>query len=150
MSFWAMRSETPLRKLIDIPYKNLYKLGMTSDPSNTRIKWEGNTQKEIRSWPDDARSNIGNDLSRLERYEDPLDSEPLGKSLPGVHKLNDEDKDFWYRVMYTLHRGWIYVLHCFKKKTNKISKNDIKLAKQRLSEVERRNDPPAEREDKSA
>lgn len=123
---------------------------MTSEGSKSRIKWEGTSQKEIRSWPAGARSNIGNDLSRLERFEDPLDSEPLGKSLPGVHKLNDEDKDFWYRVMYTLRQRWIYVLHCFKKKTNKISKDDIKLAKKRLSEVEQRNDPPAEQEEKSA
>lgn len=113
---------------------------MTSPGSKTRIKWEGNSQKEIRSWPKGARENLGNDLSRLENHEDPLDSKPMGKSLPGVHELLDEDKDFWYRVLYKLDSGWIYVLDCFKKKTNKTSKNDLKLARKRVSDIKARND----------
>lgn len=82
-------------------------------------------------------------MQRLDNHEDPLDSEPLGKPLPGVHKLNDEDRDFWYRLLYWFHAGWIYVLHCFKKKTNKIPQGDIEIARKRKSDVLKRNDAPA-------
>jgi phage-related protein len=133
-----------------ILYKNLYNRLVTRKDSNTRIKWEGDSLEEIRSWPDGARANLGHDLNLLDRREPPLNSEPMGRSLPGVHKLNDSDRDFWYRVLYAPLSGWIYVLHCFKKKTNKIAKNDIDLARARLAQVKRRNDPQAERETKSA
>jgi len=86
----------------------------------------------------------------LDNYEQPLDSKPLGKVLLGISELRDQDEDFWYRVLYVLRYGWVYVLHCFKKKTNKISKNDIKVAKQRLAEVVRRDKPSTGEEKKSA
>jgi phage-related protein len=97
---------------------------MTSRGSKSRIKWEGDSLEEIKSWAKEAR--------------------------PGVSELRDQDEDFWYRVLYALRYGWIYVLHCFKKKTNKISQNDITVAKQRLAEVERRDKPSTGEEKKSA
>lgn len=74
----------------------------------------------------------------------------MGKSLPGVRELRDEDKDFWYRLLYWLHLGWIYVLHCFRKDTNQTSKGDIDKAKERMARVEQRDDAPAGEEKKSA
>ena len=66
-------------------------------------------------------------------------------------KLRDRDKDFWYRLLYWLNSGWIYVLHCFQKKTNQTSKGDIGLAKERLKQVKARKDEPfAKEEEKSA
>jgi phage-related protein len=121
---------------------------MTSPGSKSRIKWEGDSQKEIRSWPKDARQNFGAELERLEDHEEPLDYKSMGKVLPGVKELRDEDKDFWYRVMYWLHAGWIYVLHCFTKTSNKTSPGDIAKAKERLAEVKLRKDPPFKKEGK--
>jgi phage-related protein len=107
---------------------------MTSEGSKSRIKWEGDSLEEIKSWAKEARANLGLELHRLDNYEKALDSKPLGKVLP----------------LYVLRYGWVYVLHCFKKKTNKISKNDVKVAKQRLAEVERRDKPSSGEEKKSA
>ena len=57
----------------------------------------------------------------------------------------------WYRLMYALELGWIYVLHCFEKKTNQTSLGDINLAKARLKAVKARKDEPfKEEEEKSA
>lgn len=119
---------------------------MTSEGSKSRIKWEGNSLEEIRAWPKGVKENIGGDLDRLERHEQPLDSKPMGKSLPGVSELRDEDGAFWYRLFYWLHSGWIYVLHCFKKKTNQTSLGDINIAKQRMKTIKQRKDAPAESE----
>lgn len=111
---------------------------MTSKGSKSRIKWEGDSQKEIRSWPKEVREDIGLELHRLDNHEAPLDSKPMGKVLPGVSELRERDKDFWYRVLYALYSGWIYVLHCFKKKTNETAQNDINLAKERFARVKSR------------
>jgi phage-related protein len=140
-TFPACYLETIPRMAIDISYKNLYKWVVTSEGSKTRIKWEGKTKDEIKSWPDDVRQDMGLELHRLDNHEDPLDAKPLGK---GITELRDQDKDFWYRLLYALHAGWIYVLHCFTKTTNQIPKRDLDLATERLSNVKRRNDPPYE------
>lgn len=119
---------------------------MTSPGSKSRIKWEGDSNKEIRSWPEDIRQDYGGELQRLEDHEEPLDSKPMGKVLPGVSELLNEDKDFWYRVMYWLNAGWIYVLHCFTKTSNKTSTGDIEITKQRLKAVKLRKDAPFEKD----
>lgn len=123
---------------------------MTSEGSNTRIKWEGDSQEKIHKWPDDVKGNIGLDLHRLDNFEEPLDSRSMGKSLPGIRELRDEDPDFWYRLLYWLNSGWIYVLHCFHKKTNQTSKGDIDIVKDRLKNIKLRNDAPAKEVKKSA
>ena len=125
---------------LDRIYKYLYILSMTSKGSKSRIKWEGDSNEVIRTWPQAVRQNFGGELSRLENHEEPLDSKAMGKSLPGVHELRDEDRDSWYRLLYHLHSGWIYVLHCFKKKTNQTSMGDLRIAKQRLSVIKQRAD----------
>ncbi len=73
----------------------------------------------------------------------------MGKVLPGVSELRDQDKDWWYRLLYWLNAGWIYVLHCFKKTTNKTSPGDIEIAKKRMQAIKARKDVPA-KEEKSA
>jgi phage-related protein len=115
---------------------------MANEDPNGRIKWEGDSLKEIRSWPKDVKANIGGDLRRLEDREQPLDSKPMGKSLPSVSELRDEHEGVWYRLMYTLHIGWVYVLHCFTKKTNQTSKRDVELTLNRMKRMKARKDKP--------
>ena len=111
---------------------------MTSKGSKSRLKWEGDSLKQIKTFPKDARGNLGNDLSRLERGEDPLDFRSMGQVLPGVYELRDEDKDFWYCVLYAIYAGWIYVLHCFTKTTNQTPLGDINIARTRFAAVKAR------------
>jgi phage-related protein len=98
-----------------------------------------------------VKQDIGGDLRRLEDREHPLDSKPMGKVLPGVSELRDEHQGSWYRLLYWLNAGWIYVLHCFQKKTNQTSQSDIELAKTRMKNVKARKDEPfVKEEEKSA
>ncbi len=123
---------------------------MTSRGSKSRIKWEGDSNAIIRSWPVDVRQDFGLELTRLENNEEPLDSKPMGKTLPGVSELRGEDRDFWYRVLYFFESGWIYILHCFTKKTNETSQGDIAIAKRRLTTVKERADYPFREEKRNA
>jgi phage-related protein len=47
-------------------------------------------------------------------------------------------KDCWYRVLYVKLEGVVYILHCFKKKTNQTPLKDINTARARLSALKLR------------
>jgi phage-related protein len=122
------------------PYKYLYinsvesvTLLVVASSSPADVVFEGNSRAVIRSFPKDIRANLGAELDRVQNGEKPLDSAPMAPVLPGVFELRDEDQDFWYRVLYKQVEGVVHVLHCFKKKTNKTSQNDIKIGRERLS-----------------
>jgi phage-related protein len=123
---------------------------MTRPGSDSRIRWEGDSAKEIRSWPDEVKENLGGELERLEHHEEPLDSKWMGEVLPGVQELRDKHKGVWYRLMFWLNLGWIYVLHCFTKTTNKTALGDIEIAKKRMQTIKARKDTPAGKEEKRA
>lgn len=107
----------------------------TSQPD---VVFEGDSRVTIRDFPKEVRENFGGELHRVQDNERPLDSSPMAPVLRGVFELRDEDKDFWYRVLYFKTEGVVYVLHCFKKKTNKTSQNDIKVARERLRDLKAR------------
>ena len=109
-----------------------------TDGSPPDVVFEGNSRDVIRSFPKDVRSNLGADLDRVQNGAKPLDSAPMAPVLPGVFELRDEDRDFWYRVLYKQIEGVVYVLHCFRKKTNKTPPNDIRIARERLSALKER------------
>lgn len=123
---------------------------MASEGSKTRIKWEGDSQKKIRSWPKEVRQNFGLELHRLDNFEATLDSKPMGKSAPGISELRNEHLGVWYRLLYGHNLGWVYVLHVFNKKTNKTSLRDLDLANVRFENVKARKDKPCDREGKRA
>jgi phage-related protein len=54
----------------------------------------------------------------------------------GTKEIIVDQQDGWYRVMYVAKfEEAVYVLHCFKKKTNATSKQDKALAKARYDGV---------------
>jgi phage-related protein len=126
-------------------YKYLYTVGpeyatlpLVGDSSPQNVVFDGDSRDIIRSFPKDIRSDLGADLDRVQNGEKPLDSAPMAPVLPGVFELRGDDQSFWYRVLYKQIEGVVYVLHCFKKKTNKTSLNDIKIARERLSRLKGR------------
>lgn len=104
-----------------------------------RVKWYPNTLDIVKGWSDAAKQNIGGDLRRLENDEAPTDRRYLGD---GLNELRDHQENIWYRLVYGLHAGWIWVLHCFEKKTNETPKDDLKLAGKRFDEVKSWNVEP--------
>ncbi len=109
-----------------------------TDGSPPDVVFDGDSLDVIRKFSEDARGNLGADLRRVQNGEKPLDSGPMAPVLPGVFELRDEDRDFWYRVLYAKLEGVVYVLHCFTKKTNKTPPKDIEIARARLSALKRR------------
>lgn len=57
----------------------------------------------------------------------------------GVIEIRLRDESGAYRIIYTAKiQNKIYVLHAFQKQTQKTTKQDIELAKKRLSELQQR------------
>ena len=95
-------------------------------------------QKEILNLPVEIREDLADALARLD--EGHKLSLPLSRPMPsigkGVHELRFKDRSGVFRVIYFLKgAGAIYILHAFKKKTQKTPKEDIEMAKKRPKEV---------------
>lgn len=110
-----------------------------SDAPDAKIAWEGNSKEVISSFPDEVKQNLGFQLRRLQRGEEPTDYRPMPSVGQGVFELRDADERAWYRVMYLSRiKNVIHVLHCFEKKGRETPKNDINTARKRLAAVKQR------------
>ena len=55
---------------------------------------------------------------------------------PGVREIRIREKDGAFRILYVAKfEDAVYVLHCFQKKTQKTSSEDIALASRRYKEL---------------
>jgi phage-related protein len=109
-----------------------------TDGSPPDVVFEGDSRAVIKSFPEDIREDLGADLWRVQNGEKPLDSGSMAPVLPGVFELRAEDRVAWYRVLYVKLGGVVYVLHCFRKKTNETPQKDINTARGRLSALKLR------------
>ena len=88
--------------------------------------------------PDDVRGDLADALARLDAGLSL--TMPLCRPMPsigrGVHELRLKDRSGQYRVIYALIlRGFIHVLHAFKKTTQATPQRSIAVAQRRLQEV---------------
>jgi phage-related protein len=94
--------------------------------------------KEIQEFPEEIREDLADALARLE--EGHHLSLPLSRSIPsigsGVHELRFRDRQGIYRVIYFIKKSQeIWLLHAFKKKTQKTPQQNIDLALKRLKGI---------------
>ena len=69
---------------------------------------------------------------------DPNDWKPMPNVGPGVREIRIRDEQGIFRLLYvTKFDDVVYVLHCFQKKTQKTSRSDLQLGKQRYAELVR-------------
>lgn len=100
-----------------------------------RITWLGSTHQTIREYSDDVRQEIGYNLDKIQRGQEPYDWKPMPLVGQGVKEIRIHEKNE-YRVLYVAkYEESIYVLHVFVKKTQQTLKRDIDLAKQRYAEM---------------
>jgi phage-related protein len=111
---------------------------MVGAPSPPDVVFEGDSRAIIKSFPDDVREDIGADLWRVQNGEQPLDSKSMAPVLPKVFELRADDRDAWYRVLCIKLDSVVYVLHCFRKKTNQTPAREIEIARRRLSVLKQR------------
>lgn len=98
------------------------------------IEFAGDSLARLRDFPTGARRTAGYQLDRVQRGMEPDDWKPMKAIGPGIRELRIRDRAGAFRVIYvaTL-RDRVVVLHAFKKKTQRTSKQDIDLACQKVS-----------------
>ena len=101
-----------------------------------RLDFLGDSLDRIRNFPDDARSEIGFQLRRVQAGEDPVDWKPMTTVGPGVREIRVREAGGAFRVVYLASLPErVVVLHAFEKKTQQTLKRDLDLAAKRLREL---------------
>lgn len=103
-----------------------------------KVVWNKKTLKEVRSFPEEIRKDLGYLVYRLQT--DDLLIMPLSRSMPslgiGCHELRLKDKTGIYRVFYFLKiKDEILIFHAFQKKTEKTLQREIETGRKNLKEL---------------
>jgi phage-related protein len=100
------------------------------------IDFRGNSLDALRAFPLTARREAGFQLDKLQNGQEPNDWRPMNTVGQGVREIRIRDGAGAFRVIYVARfAGYIYVLHCFQKKTEKTSKVDVDLAAKRYQDL---------------
>lgn len=100
------------------------------------VRFLGDSLKCLREFPNDARQDVGYQLDRVQRGQQPNDFKPMPSIGQGVEEIRVRDETGIFRVIYTARLAdAVYVLHAFQKKTQATSKRDIDTAKTRFTQL---------------
>ena len=92
----------------------------------------------MESFPTRAQQNALRELRRVQEGEEPHDWKPMKTIGPGVNEIRVRDQSGAFRVIYLAKlKDAIYVLHCFEKKSQKTSRQDLELASRRYRQLVR-------------
>jgi phage-related protein len=96
------------------------------------IVWIGSSRRDLRDFSDEARRKVGFELRAVQQGDVPSDFKPMPTIGPGVYEIRIQTGDA-FRVFYlSKFEEGVYVLHAFQKKTQKTSKQDITIGRQRF------------------
>ena len=99
------------------------------------IVWLGSARADVRTFPDDARQEAGFQLRRVQRGVSPTDWRPMSVVGPGVVEIRIHTAEE-YRVFYVAKFAEAaYVLHAFRKQTQKTPRREIETAQRRYAEL---------------
>ena len=102
-----------------------------------RITWLGTSREDVKAFPDKIRKIVGSKLMTVQLGNNPTDSKPMSSIGQGVTEIRIQYEG-QYRVIYIAKFSEaIYVLHAFRKKTQRTSIQDMALAKNRLKQIKR-------------
>jgi phage-related protein len=111
-------------------YTNIYIIIVVKD-----IIFMGSSRVDLREFPDAARRDAGIELYQIQHGLEPGDWKPMTGVGAGVRELRIRAGGAC-RIIYLATRPeGVYVLHCFRKKTQKTAQSDIELAKKRYQQI---------------
>src|ERR1700680_971634 len=100
------------------------------------LHFMGSSHDDLKAFPDEARRDAGFNLDFVQRGLEPANWKPMKTVGPGVKEIRVRDATGAYRVIFLATRPEaVYVLHCFRKKTEKTSQHDIDLAQKRFKAI---------------
>jgi len=91
---------------------------------------------DLLGFPATARREAGYQLFQVQEGLDPDDWKPMNSIGQGVREIRIREIDGAFRVVYIAKfADAVYVLHCFQKKSQKTSSEDVALATRRYKEL---------------
>ena len=100
------------------------------------VEFRAGALDDLRAFPTAARRDAGSQLDKVQQGRDPDDWKPMNTIGPGVREIRIREADGAFRVIYVAKfEAAVYVLHCFQKKTQKTSREDITLATRRYKDL---------------
>jgi phage-related protein len=102
-----------------------------------KLIWMGSSREDLRAFPRQARREMGYQLENVQEGGDPDDWKPTSTVGSGVREIRVREPSGAFRCIYLATRPeGIYVLHCFQKKTQKTSRQDLDLAAGRFRAIQ--------------
>lgn len=100
------------------------------------LKWIGSAKRDLDSMPEDVKDLFGHAIDLAQAGGKHQDAKVLsGFGSAGVLEVVEDFRSDTYRAVYTVKfAGWVYVLHCFQKK----SKSGIKAPKEDMDMINAR------------
>lgn len=101
------------------------------------VKWVSSSKRDLDAMPDDVKDFFGHAIDLAQAGGKHQDAKVLtGFGSAGVLEVVEDHMGDTFRAVYTLKfDGWVYVLHCFQKKSKSgaaTPKPDLDLIKTRL------------------
>jgi phage-related protein len=101
------------------------------------LKWVGSSKRDLDAMPEDVKDVFGHAIDLAQAGGKHQDTKVLsGFGSAGVLEVVEDHQGDTYRAVYTVKfAGWVYVLHCFQKKSKSGSatpKPDMDLINTRL------------------
>ncbi len=97
------------------------------------VVWVGSAKKDLQqNFSSEARKEAGYQIYRIQMGMDAKDWKPMLGVGPGVQEIRIHVENE-YRILYIAGFGdALFILHAFVKKTQKTSRRDLELAKERF------------------
>ena len=91
---------------------------------------------DLKDFPKNAMQDVGFQLDKISKGQDPDDFKAIPRVGRGAMELRVWDEEGTFRILYVAKfEDAVYVLHCFKKTTQKIPDADIDIAKNRYKSI---------------
>lgn len=98
------------------------------------IEWRDSSLNDLKAFPHEAIKHFGYVLGEVQNGSEPDDFKPMSDLGSGIIELRKRLPDGAFRVVYVAKlESAIYVLHCFQKKTQKTSRQDVAIIKNRYA-----------------
>lgn len=102
-----------------------------------RLFWMGSALEDLRAFPPLARAEAGIDLGLVQHGVEPRDWKPMPVVGRGVREIRVRTAGGTWRVFYVVENDTaVYVLHAFRKTTQKTSQADITRGRARYRSIQ--------------
>jgi phage-related protein len=99
------------------------------------LRFIGSSLDDLKQFPLDARRAIGFELDAVQRGLEPSDWKVIHTIGSGAYEIRVHIRGEWRVIYVAKYREAVYVLHAFRKKTQKTRKEDLDIARRRYQQL---------------